>query len=229
MTRLSRCSSGAAAILVALLSAIPWPAHAVLVRHDRPDSLYREFSRDYAPVLGNLGGAVGTLVGDRWVVTAAHVALNVSPFSRSFRIGAESVPISDIYIYPGFSKKKNAAGGDELDLEVPDLALVRLARPVTGVTPARLHRDRDEVGRTIVVAGNGATGTGESGPTNEDGVLRAATNVVEEVSGRYFAFSFSAPGDSGVTESRESAAPVTAEAQPSSAAITVSRCLASRR
>jgi hypothetical protein len=51
-----------------------------------------------------------------------------------------------------------------------------------------------------VVIGNGLTGTGETGPVNEDGVMRAATNAIDAAEDRWFAFSFSAPGDSGVTD-----------------------------
>jgi hypothetical protein len=192
--------AASAALGIAIAVAAPSPAHAVLRRHDRPDSLYQALANDSAPVLGNLAGAVGTLIGDRWVLTAGHVVLNLSPFSRSFRLGSERYPISDVYIYPGFAKQRGEGGGDQVDLEVPDMAIVLLARPVSGVAPARLHRVRDERGRPIVVAGNGITGTGESGPADGDGILRAATNVVDDVSGSYFTFSFSAPGDSGVTD-----------------------------
>ena len=188
------------ALAILLLVATPRPAGAIVRRDDRPDSLYRALAHDGAPVLGNLAGAMGTLVGDRWVLTAGHVVANLSPFSRSFRLGDERYPIAAVYVYPGFTTKTGAGGANQVELDVADLALVRLARPVRGVTPARLHRVADARGRAIVVAGTGITGTGTSGPNDEDGVLRAATNVVDEVDGRYFTFSFSAPGDSGVTD-----------------------------
>lgn len=183
-----------------LIQTIPSSSQAVLRRHDRPDSLYQALARSDTRALGNLAGAVGTVIADRWVLTAAHVALNLSPFSRSFRLGATTYPIADVYIHPGFGSKHGPGGSDAIDLEVPDLALVRLARPVRGVDPLRLSLQAVEPGRLIVVAGNGVAGSGESGPTDEDDVMRAATNVIDEVSGRYFTFSFSAPGDSGVTD-----------------------------
>ena len=175
------------------------PADAVLRRHDRADTLYLE-TRAYARGVGGLGGATGTLVGDRWVLTAAHVAANLSPFSRSFRIQGQSIPIDAVHTYPGWGTQTSASGVDAIDTDVPDLALVRLARAPRNTKPVALRRTPDEVGRTIVVVGLGLTGTGETGPADEDGRLRAATNVVDGAEGGYFTFSFSPPGDSGVTD-----------------------------
>jgi len=193
-------ASQAIVVLAALVLGTPSPAHAVLIRDDRPDASYQALAKPYAGPLGSVGGAVGTLIADRWVLTAGHVATNISPFSRSFRIGSERVPIAEVFLYPGWGRQANAAGRAVADSMIPDLALIRLARPVPGVRPARLHRKPDERGKKIVVIGNGLTGTGKTGPNNEDGVMRAATNVIDEAEDCYVAFSFSAPGDSGVTD-----------------------------
>src|SRR5262245_34731273 len=184
----------------AIVLASPSPARAVLIRHDRPDTNYKALAQPYAGPLGNVAGAMGTLIADRWVLTAGHVATNISPFSRSFRIGSERVPIADVYLYPGWGREVDADGNAVSDSNIPDLALIRLARPVRGVRPARLHRKTDERGMKILVIGNGLTGTGEIGPNGEDGVMRAATNVIDEAEDCIIAFSFSAPGDSGVTD-----------------------------
>jgi hypothetical protein len=56
-----------------------------------------------------------------------------------------------------------------------------LAEPVTGVVPARLYTDADEVGLAVTFVGRGGTGTGLTGPVEEDLSLRAATNRVESL------------------------------------------------
>jgi trypsin len=176
------------------------PAAAPIVRrHDRDDARYLEAGERWGGPVCSVGGAVGTLVGERWVLTAGHVAANISPFSRSVRCGGGHFPIAEVHTFPGWGVMQGP-GGDALDLDVPDLALVRLATPATGITPVRLHRAGREQGRTIILVGNGLSGTGESGPETEDGRMRAATNVVDEVTGQYFNFSFSPPEDPSATD-----------------------------
>jgi hypothetical protein len=171
----------------------------ILRRHDRDDARYLAAGERWGASVCAVGSAAGTLVGDRWILTAGHVAANISPFSRSAQCGGRSFAIAEVYTYPGWVMKR-ASGGDELDLEIPDLALVRLATPATGVPIVRLHRAGGEPGRRIIVVGNGLSGTGESGPETEDGRLRAATNVIDSVFGQYFTFTFSPPDDPGATD-----------------------------
>jgi hypothetical protein len=106
------------------------------------------------------------------VLTAAHVAGNISPFSRSVRCGDRHFPIAEVHTFPGWGLMRGP-GGDAVDLDVPDLALVRLATPATGIPLVHLHRAGREEGRTIVVVGNGFSGTGESGT---DGCGRPPTS-----------------------------------------------------
>lgn len=184
--------------LLALPELTP-AATPVLRRHDRDDARYLEAGERWGSAVCAVGGAVGTLVGDRWVLTAGHVAANISPFSRSVRCGGRPFPIAEVHTFPGWVMQRGS-GGDALDLDIPDLALVRLAAPVTGITPVRLHRGGSEAGRPIIVVGTGLSGTGESGPETDDGRMRAATNVVDSIFGQYFTFTFSPPDDPSATD-----------------------------
>lgn len=180
--------------LTALTAASP-----ILRRHDRDDARYLEAGERWGGSICDVGGAVGTLVGEQWVLTAAHVAGNISPFSRSAHCGGRRFAIAEVHTFPGWGILQGSEG-DAVDLDVPDLALVRLATPATGIPLVRLHRAGGEQGRTITLVGTGLSGTGESGPETEDGRMRAATNVVDQVTGQYFNFSFSPPDDPSATD-----------------------------
>ena len=183
---------------LALLGVLDF-APPILRRHDRDDERYLAAGERWGASVCTVGAAAGTVIGDRWVLTAGHVAANISPFSRSVRCGGRSFAIAEVYTWPGWTVK-GGSGSAELDLEIPDLALVRLATPATGIPTVRLHRAGREPGRRIILVGNGLSGTGESGPEIDDGRLRAATNVVDSVFGQYFTFTFSPPDDPAATD-----------------------------
>jgi hypothetical protein len=103
----------------------------------------------------------------------------------------------------------------ESDIRV-DIALVHLAEPVTGIVPAHLYTDANEVGLVATFVGRGGNGTGLTGPVEEDLQLRAATNRVESLvfDGSVLRFRFDAPTTQTSQSSRESAVPATAAGQP---------------
>jgi hypothetical protein len=193
------------AALVLLVAA--WPASPPIIRrHDRPDSLYLELGRRYASIahlyLPTPKGAAdgeGTLIAPRWVLTAAHVAMEVRPGHR-VTVGAERYLVDSVIRHP-----------DWTDEGPHDIALLRLATAVAGVRPARLYRDSAELGREIVIVGYGDIGTGLTGPEGNDGRVRGATNRVDAATLFWLEFGFdppdspratplegvSGPGDSG--------------------------------
>jgi hypothetical protein len=188
-----------ATVLPFALLGVPDLAPTILRRHDRDDARYLAAGERWGASVCTVGSAAGTVIGDRWVLTAGHVAGNISPFSRSVHCGERSFAIAGVYTYPGWTAKRES-GSDALDLEIPDLALVRLATPATGIPIMRLHRAGREPGRRIILVGHGLSGTGESGPETDDGRLRAATNVIDSVFGQYFTFTFSPPDDPTATD-----------------------------
>src|ERR1041385_7359485 len=74
----------------------------IVRRHDRPDSLYRNLARRFDAVgtAGWIGNAI--LIGDRWGVTAAHVAREMARESRKPRIwfGTRDYDVVAMYVYP---------------------------------------------------------------------------------------------------------------------------------
>ncbi len=159
---------------------------------------------DFAPVgalfetSGTLG--TGTLVASQWVITAAHVLKDnkTSPdpvaANWSFILGTDydatsavSYAVEAIYIHPAWEANLPSSPpsneiyeGDELGV---DIALVKLATEVNGVTPASLNRSQLEtVGERIYFAGFGNSGSGTTGAVNTENTLRyAGANILDRV------------------------------------------------
>ena len=173
---------------------------AILIRHDKPDAEYRQLGERY-PAVGGFGRAgTGALIGDRWVLTAAHVAVGMRR-DATFVLAGRSYQIDQRIAHP-----------DWKEMGASDIALVRLTEPVTGVAPLRIYEGTDEAGKSIVFVGVGGTGTGETGPQRpEDGLKRGATNIVDRADRDWLYFDFDAPGSAtdleGISGPGDSGAP----------------------
>ena len=107
----------------------------------------------------------GTLVSDRVVVTAAHCLVDEDEDAElGFFIGPDTnepsggrvIAVESFHLHPDY---------DDFELD-NDIAVVRLAESVTGVSPIPLLQESmtDEwVGRDLVFVGYGITGSGEGG------------------------------------------------------------------
>lgn len=187
------------------LGVLPNAPESIIRRHDQPDSLYLELGSRYRAVAHmNLptpqGAADGeaVLIAPRWVLTAAHVATEVEPGHR-ITVAAIEYSLDSVVLHPDWDDGPH------------DLALLRLAAPVLGTTPAALYRDSLERDRVVVLVGYGDYGTGLTGPQANDRRVRGATNRIDEATDLWLKFAFdrpdhprttmlegvSGPGDSG--------------------------------
>ncbi len=167
-------------VAVVLLCGVLISAGAVVIRHDRDDAKYLALGAKYPQVgvIGRAGDA--TLIAPQWALTAAHVARGARAGAVTFA-GVE-YPIAERILHPQWRD-----GGPH------DVGLLRLAQPVTGITPMALYEKSDEAGKVAILVGHGGTGTGEIGPRGEDGKKRACTNRVESADENWITFRFDEP------------------------------------
>ena len=152
-------------------------AQAIVIRHDVLDQKYIDFGAGFSSV-GQLTSSTntgsGVLIAPSWVLTAAHLK-NGSSIPGSFILGGVPYAVETFQAHPDWT-------GDVLDGN--DLALVRLAEPVTQSAPSGWYTGNGEIGRVGVSVGYGRTGTGLTGENASSGIKRAGESLLETIGTR---------------------------------------------
>ena len=136
----------------------------------------------------------GTLIGSRYVLTAAHCAIGVGNTQGRFQVGGKTYSTSQVYVHPNYNDRTLAN----------DIAIYELNEDVTNVDAIDIFRGTPTVGSELTIVGFGAGGNGNSGHNGDYGTKRVGTTDIDYVENRIIAWDFddnsesnTAPGDSG--------------------------------
>lgn len=170
-------------ILISVLLSVSFSAPAIVIRHDVDDDKYLAVAEDFEPLATfYIDGAHGTLIKPQWVVTAAHATFCIGPGSYiDLNNGLHKV--EQLFVHKNYKPGQSH-----------DIALVKLTESVTGIKPATIYQDPDELGVSTWFIGAGGTGNGATGQTIDNfenaGVLRKAENKIIFASGPLLKFRF---------------------------------------
>ncbi|WP_369978617.1 S1 family peptidase [Xanthomonas bundabergensis] len=208
---------------------VSFSASAIVIRDDVDDSKYRVPASEFPALVDMPGEGHGVLIAPQWVVTAAHAVTWQSEI-KQVTINGISRDVERLVVHPGYKKPPQALLDQALATwdwtlfrvvlsSSDDIALLKLAQPVTDVSPAALNKRDDEFGKTIKIMGKGATGNGVTGyefSSSHRTELRRAYNKVTSADGRWLCYMFDKPSDAlpleGGSGSGDSGGPVLIQA-----------------
>tara|TARA_R110000772_G_scaffold75022_6_gene163117 strand:+ start:243 stop:992 length:750 start_codon:yes stop_codon:yes gene_type:complete len=157
---------------------------AIIIRHDMADSRYIVNELDF-PQLFFLHTrfdnkvCMATLISEQWAITAGHCTVE-TPLGETLSAGepyqvslvGQIYTVDKLVLHPGFLHPQQS--------KAVDMALIRLDRVVSGISPIKLYQAGDEQNQILSMIGWGYTGTGAHGMAGNDGKLRRAQNRVEK-------------------------------------------------
>ncbi len=181
-------------------------ANAIVIRDDVDDAQYRVPASEFPALVDMPGEGHGVLIAPQWVITAAHTIPQHSDLKRVAINGLDR-DVERVVVHAGYKPLPQAlidqatATGEAMLIVVflasgDDIALVKLARPVTDVAPVALYKGTEEYSQIVKILGKGATGTGATGhdpKASHRGELRRAFNQVSSAYDRWFCYVFDKP------------------------------------
>jgi hypothetical protein len=217
-------------LLLLALPVVSFSASAIVIRDDVDDSQYRVPASEFPALVDMPGEGHGVLIAPQWVVTAAHAITWQSEITQ-VTINGRSRDVERLAIHPGYQRPPQAlldralATWDWTLFRVllsssDDVALLKLAQPVTDVSPVAINKSDSEFGHIIKIFGKGATGNGVTGyefSSSHRTELRRAYNKVTSAHGRWFCYVFDKPSDAlpleGGSGSGDSGGPILIQAE----------------
>ena len=198
--------------VAAALFALCWtavPADAIVVRHDAPPAFYSADPALAAALVDLPDSGHGVLVAPRWIVTVAHAVDGQADTLDKVVLGGRERAVAEIIVHPDFEQPPGPAPDGSIapimegSAAMRDIALIRLAEPVTDIAPLAVHWGTVAPGETIALLGKGRGGTGLTGAAPylpQRGLLRQASNRIERVEDRWLAYRFDAGEEATAAE-----------------------------
>lgn len=195
-------------LLLPALLVVSSSSSAIVIRHDVNDSNYRVPASEFTALVDMPGEGHGVLIAPQWVIAAAH-AITWQTEIKQVTINGVARDVERLVIHPGYKKPPQELLDEALATwdwtlfrvflaSSDDIALIKLAQPVTDVSSVAISTSDDEFGQTIKILGKGATGNGVTGyefSGSHRTELRRAYNKVTSAHGRWLCYSFDKPSD----------------------------------
>ncbi|MEJ7804556.1 MAG: trypsin-like serine protease [Telluria sp.] len=217
-------------LLFLSLLVASFSANAIVIRADVNDAKYRVPASELPALVDLPGEGHGVLIAPQWVITAAH-AITWQSEIKHVTINSIARTVERLVIHPGYKKPPQKLSDQALATwdwtlfkvllsSSDDIALLKLAQPVTDVAPVVIDKRDDEYGHVIKIVGKGATGNGETGyefNSSHRTELRRAYNKVSSAHGRWLCYVFDKPSDAlpleGGSGSGDSGGPILIQAE----------------